>query len=80
MSKENNELVMLRLNYDIEKLKQFVYAVEQSEQEAGEIIAELKAENVKLKEKLEKIKEYSLSRMTGLACRHILSIIEGAEE
>lgn len=32
----------------------------------------------KQKEKLEKIKEYVLSRMTGLACRHILSIIEGA--
>lgn len=56
MSKENSELVMLRLEYDIAKLKHFVYAAEQSEQEASEIIAELKAENVKLKESLVQIK------------------------
>ena len=56
MTSENSELVMSRLNYDIEKLKQFIYAAEQSEQEAVEIIAELKAKNAKLKEALEKIK------------------------
>lgn len=53
MSSENSELVMLRLNYDIEKLKHFIYAAEQSKQEAIEIIAELKAKNKKLKELLE---------------------------
>ncbi len=40
----------------------------------------LRVENKKLKEKLEKIKKYALSRMTRFACRHILNIIEGAEK
>ena len=48
MSKESSELVMLRLNYDIQRLKHFLYLAEQSQKEASEIIAELKAENTSI--------------------------------
>ena len=34
----------------------------------------------KCEEKLEKIEESVTARMTGIACRHILSIIEGEED
>ena len=79
MCKENSELAMLRLNYDIAKLKQFVYAAEQSGQEASEIIAKLKAENAKLKEKLEKIINL-VNRYRSCYAEPILEIIEGAED
>lgn len=41
---------------DLEKLKQDIEAYKQSEQEASEIIAELKAENEKLKEEIKRYK------------------------
>lgn len=40
-----------------EQLRRLIAAAEMSEQEGIEIVAELKAENIKLKEKIAKLKE-----------------------
>lgn len=73
----------------LKRLEQRLIAAEQTEQEATEIVAEFKAENAKLKEKLEKIKEAINKcmefRVCGKCklykeCDKILKIIEGAED
>lgn len=43
---------------EIEKLKQDIEAYKQSEQEATEIIAELKAENERLKEEMKQLEDF----------------------